>query len=497
MERTFAATVTALASVPSRRVRRLCLRARSAEHARRAGILLADALHTASLPVAEQGRLVVIRRLALGRVDPRLSAVAMALQVERAARETVARAVPATEPAAATAEAVSFNDRAEAIILLTRQCARRVPANQWFWPLALPGWKPGQCLSESWLSLLDLAHREAFAAQTAAGVIAETLAAGAMEELAAALTPDRCTVWLHAAGFVAPAQCERRNEPLPFDDWSPAVTPGASSVLISVAGQWGIDDPRTVWLATMLALVNHPARAADATLPTRVHCWLAAEIFAPQFAETRESTLALDRFASAPTEVRGVLSQEVESPRATTAETASTKRPTEARGQPRGDRDQEAAGTFTQFAGLLFLIPVLNRLGLGQYLAEHISLLDSDFGSRWLLFCGAHVGMRPDDPLALALTHDLDRGTNVFQSDLAGEWLRQVRRWCRRNVRLGLHTLIRRPGRVLASRTQLDLCFTLEQLDTRIRRAGLDLDPGWVPWLGRIVRFHYLDSYDR
>ena len=24
-----------------------------------------------------------------------------------------------------------------------------------------------------------------------------------------------------------------------------------------------------------------------------------------------------------------------------------------------------------------------------------------------------------------------------------------------------------------------------------IRRVGLDIDPGWVPWLGRIVTFHY------
>jgi hypothetical protein len=27
-----------------------------------------------------------------------------------------------------------------------------------------------------------------------------------------------------------------------------------------------------------------------------------------------------------------------------------------------------------------------------------------------------------------------------------------------------------------------------------IRLAGLDLDPGWVPWLGRVVSFHYLDG---
>jgi len=30
-----------------------------------------------------------------------------------------------------------------------------------------------------------------------------------------------------------------------------------------------------------------------------------------------------------------------------------------------------------------------------------------------------------------------------------------------------------------------------ERVDIDIRRVGLDIDPGWVPWLGRTVTFHY------
>ena len=29
----------------------------------------------------------------------------------------------------------------------------------------------------------------------------------------------------------------------------------------------------------------------------------------------------------------------------------------------------------------------------------------------------------------------------------------------------------------------------MERIDPRVRRAGLDRDPGWVPWLDRSVRF--------
>jgi len=31
----------------------------------------------------------------------------------------------------------------------------------------------------------------------------------------------------------------------------------------------------------------------------------------------------------------------------------------------------------------------------------------------------------------------------------------------------------------------------LNDVDTQIRRAGLDLDPGFVPWLGKVVKIRY------
>jgi hypothetical protein len=29
-----------------------------------------------------------------------------------------------------------------------------------------------------------------------------------------------------------------------------------------------------------------------------------------------------------------------------------------------------------------------------------------------------------------------------------------------------------------------------------VRRVALDVDPGWVPWMGRVVQFRY-DAHDR
>ncbi len=83
------------------------------------------------------------------------------------------------------------------------------------------------------------------------------------------------------------------------------------------------------------------------------------------------------------------------------------------------------------------------------------------------------------------------RGESDLELLLRG-LLTAVRRWCRRRARIGLHTLVRRPARIAATRTHIDVVLDIQHADLRVRSAGLDVDPGWVPWLGRVVRFHYL-----
>lgn len=73
-------------------------------------------------------------------------------------------------------------------------------------------------------------------------------------------------------------------------------------------------------------------------------------------------------------------------------------------------------------------------------------------------------------------------------------WLAAAGRYCWRFAGLGLAELVARPGRISATRTHIDIFFQLSQADIRVRKAGLDADPGWVPWLGRVVLFHYLDE---
>ena len=57
----------------------------------------------------------------------------------------------------------------------------------------------------------------------------------------------------------------------------------------------------------------------------------------------------------------------------------------------------------SEFAGLLFLVPILERLGFAEMLVAQPALIECDFPVRLLLFIGGRVGLRPGDPLAAVL----------------------------------------------------------------------------------------------
>lgn len=47
------------------------------------------------------------------------------------------------------------------------------------------------------------------------------------------------------------------------------------------------------------------------------------------------------------------------------------------------------------------------------------------------------------------------------------------------------------PALVLATPSHLDVHYRMADLRLDVRRVALDVNPGWLPWLGRVVNFHY------
>ena len=517
----------ALAPQPSRRIRHLRIRSPAEEEARRAAIVLADALHTASMPVAERGQMLLVRKLELGRISPSASAATLALLVERALREVRMAAVPFDLPAAPAANAVLIPGRAEAIARRARLHARGVEAREWFWAAAVPVWRAGLSRGERWVALLEAAHALPEAVLIAAEVVREAVRAGVENELLGAVPPEQVRHWLRVEGWSLAAPAKARSA-------KSLLTPRHAKIVHGWQRSRDVPEELLTWIVLMLAVAERPARAADAHLPARAAAWLdynAERTGAAPRAETKTPG-APARAANDSRPAEPALDPARANPDFVRPEAAKPNEPALERAEGAELADAPAAfaedeltpgpaatnrvaalfGEHTRFAGLLFLVPVLERLGFTEFLEAHPALLESNFPARLLLFIGARTGMKPHDPMWLALDD-----AEPFESDeLRGlpepalallaspipraridtpqmAWLAILRRWFRRRARIGLASLVCRPGRVAASLTHLEICFELAEADLRLRRMALDVDPGWVPWLGRVVQFHYLE----
>jgi hypothetical protein len=187
---------------------------------------------------------------------------------------------------------------------------------------------------------------------------------------------------------------------------------------------------------------------------------------------------------------------------------------------------------FTQYGGLLFLLTVLDHLGLPGRIPE----MFPDRPVRWVLhklaltltpvasdnaaalaFAGLAPTSQPpdhDDPAAAPAQSDADtepalasasaapernevpsRGDEllIFSSiveEICAELIRRLQ-----PLELPHHALVEficmRPAEIVADPGWIEAHFPLDSVATEIRRAALDLDPGFVPWLGVIIKFFY------
>jgi hypothetical protein len=598
-------------------VRRVRLAAPRPELVRRGALLLEDALHTASLPGADGGRLLLVRRLDVGRIHPGRAPSALALALEERFRQLGAIAVHGGEPSAAHAPAVFFRDAVEAHAALAVRLASGAPVDGWYWRAAVPRWRADLGSAEGLRTVLASAAETPAGAFAPVAVLAALVERGVARPLLDALRWQDGPALLRACGWAPPTVPARLVLPSTTAD---DVLPAAWRPLVhDRVRAWGGDDARTVWLAAAALAADVPARMLDARLPARAQRAIVSitlPVAPPSHPEpgasvdgSRATSAPPPAPASATREMQPILidpSPEVDRDGVSVdagARTQAPPQPSAARGDSIGSRPprrpdapaiapspvppapdappsdprmEEAraepapatrAERFgdvpcpTLGAGLPFLVPVLTRLGIGGTMAEHPWMADGRLPARVLRSVALRCGVLADDPMLAAFGADelwgepsaegwsapavwtkgiaaqgprilrrtADGGTALFDASgrlplawwrgevpigaepllakvvkvvkketrggfalLVDAWTVAARRWCRRGARMGMRTLVRRPGRVLATRTHVDVVFDHADADVRVRRAGLDLDPGWVPWLGRVVQFHYL-----
>ena len=145
-------------------------------------------------------------------------------------------------------------------------------------------------------------------------------------------------------------------------------------------------------------------------------------------------------------------------------------------------RGQEVS---TGWGGVLFLINALQRLEVEQVLEA--AGPEAPSGWRLLHDLGMAFGLPEDEPMAAFLAaQDLD---TTVPPQLLAALIGRIEDLYRLDGPLPLP--LAQPARLWATETHLDLDLETKDVDPAIRLAGLDLDPGWVPWLGRVVTFHY------
>ena len=138
----------------------------------------------------------------------------------------------------------------------------------------------------------------------------------------------------------------------------------------------------------------------------------------------------------------------------------------------------------------MFLLPVLERLGFAKWAAERAPEEPQPdvLAAQILNLLLSRLRVDEEDPIwGLAAAFRLQ----PEDCEPANIWLSACRRYLRRQAHIGLASLVLRPARLAITPTHADVFFRLNAADVRVRRIGLDIDPGWVPWFGRVVAFHY------
>ncbi len=524
-------------------VRHLRLRADSEATVRRAALKLEDALRCASLPDAG-ACLLLVRHLDLGLIAIGASPQTLSLLLERRVAAAGAGWVHGAAPNADRADFVFFRDALEARYELALRLADAAPCAAWYWPLSVPEFKPaeGGRANLRRIALAIAALPEAPAAVPA--WIARLSAAGVAPVLAQAIGPVEAAGLLRAAhlfvGAYRPRIIQMASSELPqLVSSAQDVDHAEASLRRELEPAFAALPPWVQTLARAGGFV--PQGVSNMRVAPTAHATPAAQA-APVAAAAgpsqtgNEQTFQKDSnvetpqaFVAPDTGAKDVhespLPMQIEADTVylpDQPDTITTEAPEPAsRGGPFPDAALSAYG------GLLFVLPALQRLGYAawaetllegaamqiaqQVLALVLRRLDAPSDDpAWLL---ASTSFNDDfgyidvkapaiwgDPTLAAPRGSVEKDIVALAEQaqpaaaLARIWLIACRRWLRRVAGIGVASLVMRPAAIGLTATHADVFFRLSDADIRVRRAGIDSDPGWVPWLGRVVAFHYTDQ---
>ncbi|MBX3744517.1 MAG: hypothetical protein KF833_04345 [Verrucomicrobiae bacterium] len=164
----------------------------------------------------------------------------------------------------------------------------------------------------------------------------------------------------------------------------------------------------------------------------------------------------------------------------------------------------------TRFGGLLFLLNLLPAVGIPGRLEEEFPALGIRevlyrLGLRLVAELGFEGGEIREDPAVLAFAglspgtpwpeeETLEASDTARLETLASEVTAELERHlppAASGSEPVLKTVCLRTAEIVADPGWIEVRFRMRDVSTDLRRVGLDLDPGYLPWLGVVMRFVY------
>lgn len=410
----------------------------------------------------------------------------------RAAADAWARAIASALRAAAEAGAqagvVVYPTRADAVIDLARGISGNDHRHEWAWrQVGLIATQPSAAAVRA--ALL----REPRLAAAVLGAVGPEAVATLLSPADLAEVATRVVSAVGAEAVVTRASVPTDGE-LDQDAATRAVL--VATAIPAVAWGWArLQSPEAVArLAVLAASIAAPSRARDRGFIASLVSIASGMDPRPAAREPLDTDEELDttppgRSASADRRHPGDLRRDAEDP---IPEEATEREPAE-----RADGPDEAR---TEWGGVWFLVHAMTELDVVQALA---GLDDADATAAMTRLIASVTGAPADDPAVrwLAGSPDSETAAGVERPDrldlLVEEHAAALRVWLGRRAGgrladLDPDRLWRRRGVLRRTRGEIVLELSLDDVDTTVRIAGLDLDPGWVWWLGAFVRFRYV-----
>lgn len=464
----------------------------------------------------------------------------MARALEAAWRALAAHALPHHHPQATQAPAVFFGSRFEARLAWLHRVVRGQPTADWFWPAALPELAPLAPAAHPIEQVVALLREEA---PEAARQALTAWPDGDLIDLAKALSPATLDAWrpqlqaelaaqtpFETRAATAPTAPTGETESAvratarrlpPASTTTPATTAWLAALWLAPALQ---RLPTPAEVAQVLAL--QPSRATDqdagaaVAVPTTAGPAPPPAVRAP--APVMSALTEDDRPPHAPgkpsahpgtaphqrptgtspatTHAAEAAAQHTPAPEPHTATPPTTSRPHRFRAPSALPWLADAPAS--AHAGLLLLLNVLQALRFDAWLRAQPADAQRPFVhallGQLLGLCGApahdpqRAGLALNDTDQHALTAARWDGDHRSTAQALRQWRVKLRRTLRRHAGLDLQDVVVRQGWFSASATHIDVVYPLDEVALQLRRLGLDADPGWVPWFGHIVAFHFV-----